>query len=163
LGANLQRTPRPTVRGLRLSLFKAVSWRILGSLDTFILSAIVIKFSPIALSTPGNRSQSEILEAAAAIAIVEVVTKLILYTCHEQIWQKIDWARVHSNNRFNELKRRSIVKTAIWRIIAFMDTTMIAFFFTGSGSAALTIGFLEILTKMVLYYFHERLWLRVPI
>lgn len=57
---------------------------------------------------------------------------------------------------------RSVVKGVTWRILATLDTILIAFIFTKSFATALSIGGLELITKVVWYYFHERLWLRVP-
>ena len=53
---------------------------------------------------------------------------------------------------------RSIVKSISWRAIGTIDTIIISFFITGEGSLALSIGSIELVTKMVLYFFHERLW-----
>ena len=55
-------------------------------------------------------------------------------------------------------KKRSIVKTLTWRIIASTDTVIIATFLTGDPLIGLSIASIEIVTKMVLYYLHERGW-----
>ena len=55
-------------------------------------------------------------------------------------------------------KKRHILKTLTWRIIASTDTLLIGWFLTGSWKIGGSIAFIEIITKMVLYYFHERLW-----
>jgi uncharacterized membrane protein len=39
---------------------------------------------------------------------------------------------------------------------------VLGFFITGSIKMALSIGGLEIITKMVLYFLHERIWYRIP-
>ena len=57
-------------------------------------------------------------------------------------------------------KKRSILKTLSWRIVASTDTFLLTWLVTGSPTAGLTVSGLEIITKMVLYYFHERTWLR---
>ncbi|HEY8003423.1 MAG TPA: DUF2061 domain-containing protein [Phenylobacterium sp.] len=59
------------------SLIKAVSWRMLGSIDTFVLSYLVT----------GR------LVFAASIASAETVTKLILFYGHERIWAAVPWGR----------------------------------------------------------------------
>lgn len=53
---------------------------------------------------------------------------------------------------------RSVVKSISWRAIGTIDTIIISFFITGKVSLALSIGSIELITKMVLYFFHERLW-----
>ena len=57
-------------------------------------------------------------------------------------------------------KKRSILKTLSWRIVASTDTFLLTWLVTGSSTAGLTVSGLEVITKMVLYYFHERTWLR---
>ena len=55
-------------------------------------------------------------------------------------------------------KKRHIAKTISWRIIASTDTFIIAWLITGKLDWASTIAGIEFLTKMFLYYFHERVW-----
>jgi uncharacterized membrane protein len=57
------------------SFAKAVSWRVLGSIDTFLLSWLFTG-SP---------------KAAGAIASTEVITKILLYYFHERVWSSIKW------------------------------------------------------------------------
>lgn len=59
---------------------------------------------------------------------------------------------------FIEQKRRSVVKTISWRIWATITTTALVFFFVGEVKIALTIGVIEVLVKMALYFLHERWW-----
>lgn len=54
--------------------------------------------------------------------------------------------------------KRHIAKTISWRIIGTIDTVIISGIITGSWKAGLTIGGIEVISKMVLYYFHERAW-----
>ncbi|MEC7596291.1 MAG: DUF2061 domain-containing protein [Pseudomonadota bacterium] len=61
----------------------------------------------------------------------------------------------------NENKSRSIGKSISWRILASCDTILISYIITGSFAIAATIGSIEVLTKMALYYFHERVWNRM--
>lgn len=56
---------------------------------------------------------------------------------------------------------RSIIKTISWRITGTMDTFFISYLLTGSLGIAASIGGTELITKMVLYYFHERIWNRL--
>ena len=55
-------------------------------------------------------------------------------------------------------KKRSLAKTMTWRTIATADTILIARLLTGSWSIGLGIAGIEVVTKMVLYYSHERGW-----
>lgn len=54
--------------------------------------------------------------------------------------------------------KRHIAKTISWRIIGTIDTVIISGLITGSWGAGLAIGGVEVISKMVLYFLHERLW-----
>jgi uncharacterized membrane protein len=56
---------------------KAVSWRITGSIDTFVLSLLIT----------GS------LKFAGGIASTEMVTKIVLYYLHERVWHVVPWGR----------------------------------------------------------------------
>ncbi len=56
---------------------------------------------------------------------------------------------------------RSVAKTVSWRTLGTIDTIIIAWFVVGKLEFAITIGGVELLTKMVLYYFHERTWNKI--
>ncbi len=53
---------------------------------------------------------------------------------------------------------RSIVKSISWRVTGTMDTIIISWLITGEVSHAFAIGGVEVVTKMCLYFFHERVW-----
>lgn len=57
-----------------------------------------------------------------------------------------------------EKHSRSLVKAISWRVLGSIDTFLLSWFFTGSPAAAGAIASTEVLTKMVLYYMHERAW-----
>jgi uncharacterized membrane protein len=59
------------------SLAKAVSWRITGSVDTFVLSFIIT----------GS------FKFAGSIAVTEMLTKVVLYYLHERAWAIVPWGR----------------------------------------------------------------------
>jgi uncharacterized membrane protein len=59
------------------SLAKAISWRMTGSLDTFVVSFLVTGKPAL----------------AGSIAATEVVTKVVLYYTHERIWGLFRWGR----------------------------------------------------------------------
>lgn len=54
--------------------------------------------------------------------------------------------------------KRHILKTITWRVIGTLDTMIISWAITGSWQWGLAIGGVEVFTKMILYYFHERAW-----
>ena len=54
--------------------------------------------------------------------------------------------------------KRHALKTVTWRIVGTLDTFILSWVITGSWKTGLTIGGVEVITKMVLYYFHERAW-----
>lgn len=53
---------------------------------------------------------------------------------------------------------RSFTKAFSWRVLATLTTMIISYFVTGSIAVALSIGSIEVVAKIFLYYFHERLW-----
>lgn len=55
-------------------------------------------------------------------------------------------------------KKRSGMKALTWRTVATLDTFLIAWFITGEVLIGLSIITIEVLTKFILYYFHERAW-----
>jgi len=57
-------------------------------------------------------------------------------------------------------KTRSILKTLSWRIVGTLDTMFLGWIITNDPTVGLKIGALELVTKFVLYYLHERVWLK---
>tara|TARA_R110000744_G_scaffold196037_4_gene315211 strand:+ start:216 stop:446 length:231 start_codon:yes stop_codon:yes gene_type:complete len=57
-------------------------------------------------------------------------------------------------------KLRSLLKTFSWRVVGTLDTMFLGWLVTGSTLIGLKIGAMELITKFVLYYFHERIWLK---
>lgn len=53
---------------------------------------------------------------------------------------------------------RHILKTISWRIVGTIDTMIVSYIITGSIKVGMAIGGFEVFTKMILYYFHERVW-----
>ena len=56
---------------------------------------------------------------------------------------------------------RSFAKALSWRLTGSLDTILLSWLFTQQLTIAIAIGTTEIVTKIVLYYLHERLWSRV--
>lgn len=61
-----------------------------------------------------------------------------------------------------ETQQRTLAKTMTWRILATMTTALLVYLFTGDFTLALEIGALEVILKLLLYYFHERGWSYIP-
>ena len=57
--------------------------------------------------------------------------------------------------------KRHIAKTISWRIIGTIDTMILSALITGSWEMGLTIGGVEVFTKMILYFLHERAWYKL--
>ncbi len=73
----------PTARSR--SLIKAITWRFVGSLDTFILSFII----PMMFGMEVGKSA----KVAASIAAIETLTKIVLFYFHERMWARVRWGR----------------------------------------------------------------------
>jgi len=58
---------------------------------------------------------------------------------------------------------RSILKGITWRFFATVDTFLIAWLITGKVKYAISISSIEVITKLLLYYLHERIWNRVKL
>ena len=130
---------------------KTITWRIIGSIDTWLISWILIQFF--------GENPQESGEAATYIAGLEVITKTILYYLHERVWYNLNWI---TDNQ----KLRHIIKTISWRLVGAIDTillVMIVYYYLfnttqDAAKVALSIFSIELITKMILYYFHERVW-----
>ena len=61
-----------------------------------------------------------------------------------------------------EAHSRSLAKAVSWRITGTIDTFVISFIITGRVTLAGSIAGTELLTKILLYYFHERIWAVIP-
>jgi uncharacterized membrane protein len=68
---------------------------------------------------------------------------------------------VESNKIMNETRKRSVVKSIVWRIICIVTSIVVSFFLIGRWDVAIAIGSVYNVVTMVLYYFHERLWNRI--
>jgi uncharacterized membrane protein len=61
-----------------------------------------------------------------------------------------------------EAHTRSFIKAVSWRVAGSIDTFVISLLVTGKFGLAGTIASVEVLTKIALYYFHERAWAIIP-
>ena len=56
---------------------------------------------------------------------------------------------------------KSVVKGISWRLVGSLDTFILSFLIIGQASVAASIAFVELFTKVFLYWLHERLWLKI--
>jgi uncharacterized membrane protein len=81
---------------------------------------------------------------------INLSSLLMLFICY-----------IYLNKCMKYKKRAHIIsfcKTCTWRVVASLDTFILSWFITGSVTAGASIASLEVLTKMFLYYAHERQW-----
>lgn len=149
---------RPTAGAASRHLLKAISWRIVGTIDTFLLSMLLLTFLGPLLGLEAAHGGHA--RTAGLIAMTEVATKIALFWLHEWGWARLHWG-ARSGPR--DQRWRSFTKAFSWRLFASLDTTILALIFTGSLRMAISIGGAEVITKVILYYLHERAWERIPI
>ena len=63
-----------------------------------------------------------------------------------------------AKHKGHEHHKRSIVKAITWRIIATLTTMTLVYIFTGQIELVLSVGALDVVTKLFFYYLHERAW-----
>jgi len=71
------------------------------------------------------------------------------------------WSPAGPSAPANDGHLRSLVKAATWRATGTIDTFVLSFFFTRSVKLASSIAFTEVVTKIALFYMHERVWNRI--
>jgi sulfate adenylyltransferase large subunit len=64
--------------------------------------------------------------------------------------------------RWTETHSRSLAKAVSWRTTGSIDTFLVAFLITGSPKMAGSVAVTEIMTKILIYYLHERVWACIP-
>jgi len=77
-------------------------------------------------------------------------------TCRGELTIENDTAYI--NFKKDNVIARHLAKTITWRIVGSIDTMLVSWLITGNLKMGLAIGGVEVLTKMVLYFFHERAW-----
>ena len=130
----------------RRSMVKALTWRVIASLDTTVIAYFV---------TGGD------IKKAVAIGGFEVLTKMVIYFFHERAWNKIKWGKRIEDLpgvKTADTKRRSVVKATTWRILGTLDTFILSNVLTKNVKHATGIALIELITKPILYFFHERFW-----
>lgn len=120
---------------------KAITYRTIGTIDTILLSWFISGDPMVGLKIGG----------------AEVITKMIIYYFHERIWFKFDFGL----NDSGDSQKRHILKTFSWRIVGTADTMLLAWIISGDPLIGLKVGLLEVVTKMIIYYLHERAWYKI--
>ncbi len=117
-------------------LAKTITWRMVGTLDTILISWIVTGNPFMGLKIGGT----------------EIVTKMLLYYLHERFWFR---------SKIPESRKRHLLKTVSWRVIGTLDTMLLAWIISGNPLTGFKIGMVEVVTKMIFYYLHERVWYNI--
>lgn len=115
---------------------KTLTWRSIGTVDTMVLSWLISGDLTLGLKIGG----------------FELISKMVFYYFHERLWYK--------SNIVNTNKRH-LIKTFSWRAIGTLDTILLAWLITGNPLTGIKIGGAEVISKMILYYGHEKLWYKI--
>lgn len=67
----------------------------------------------------------------------------------------------YDSDKESEKPIRSIAKAISWRVIGTLDTLVISYLLTGEVAIAASIASVDFITKMFLYFFHERIWNKI--
>ena len=128
------------------SLFKGISWRVIATLDTVAIVLLITCFFDKCS-----------LENALKIGASEFLLKLAIYYFHERVWLFFLKKQAVTNKEI-------LFKSVSWRIVATTTTFIISgLILNAFNEIALYIALTELFTKFALYYFHEKLWLKIPL
>tara|TARA_B100001287_G_scaffold276762_1_gene289260 strand:+ start:3441 stop:3842 length:402 start_codon:yes stop_codon:yes gene_type:complete len=116
-------------------LAKSLTWRLVGTLDTFVFTWLIT----------GN------INEGVNLSIITTLTKLLWYYIHESLWFK---------SSIQNYNKRHLIKTFSWRFVGTLDTALFGWLITGNPITGAKISFFETLSKMILYYLHEKVWYR---
>tara|TARA_R110000782_G_scaffold4156_8_gene14760 strand:+ start:3142 stop:3681 length:540 start_codon:yes stop_codon:yes gene_type:complete len=78
----------------------------------------------------------------------------------KEMVDRLEKTKIRKESVTRVSKTRTLLKAISWRVVGTLDTMALGWIVTGSPLVGLKIGALELVTKFVLYYFHERIWLR---
>jgi len=79
----------------------------------------------------------------------------------QMIFSKRIASQSFDEDKISEKPARSIAKALSWRIIGTLDTLVVSYILTGKIVLAASIASIDFITKLVLYFFHERAWNKV--
>ena len=100
------------------------------------------------------------LHISLFISGTDIISNTILYYLHERAWSHISWGRVKVIVK-SEQRKRSILKTITWRILASAYLIILSFFFTQAIIVSTKIALTDAIANLIEYYFHERIWNRI--
>ena len=84
---------------------------------------------------------------------------------HERIWMRLAFGteEIREGNELivRDKHYKSVIKGISWRIIGSLDTFWIAIFVTHQTNTSFLIAGTEVITKVGLFWLHERLWMKV--
>ena len=115
---------------------KSLTWRFIGTIDTLVFTWLIT----------GDLSEG------LSISGITIFTKLLWYYMHERLW---------FNSSITDSNKRHILKTLTWRGIGTLDTVLFGWLITGNPFTGLKIGGIETVSKMLLYFGHEKLWYKI--
>jgi len=119
-------------------IIKSLTWRITATLDTFILSYLI----------------SNSISLSFKISSIEIFTKILLYYIHERFWFK---SKVKNHNI------RHLIKPFTWRFVGTLDTLIISSLIFDNFAMGFQLASIETITKIVLYYIHDKIWYKFDI
>jgi uncharacterized membrane protein len=77
---------------------------------------------------------------------------------NQVIFSRKTHSKGFKEDKISEKPLRSVVKALSWRFIGTADTLLVSYFVTGTIGLAASIASIDFLTKLLLYFFHERIW-----
>lgn len=126
---------------------KTITWRIFSSVITYFLAYFLFRYEV-------NASQM-----AFWVVILEGVLKMFFYYIHERVWYKLTFSIEIS------ARLRHFFKTISYRFFGSLFTFLVTIYIfkenVGVVNIVSRLVMLEILCKLFLYYFHERVWYRI--
>ncbi|MEE1896825.1 DUF2061 domain-containing protein [Flavobacterium rakeshii] len=73
----------------------------------------------------------------------------------------LDLIKAKKSFSLKDSPKISAIKAVTWRIVGTIDTMIISYILTGNITIAFSIGSVEVMSKMFLYFLHERAWARL--
>ena len=129
------------------SLIKSISYRVIGFVNTFLISFLVINYGV----------NEKTFKYSLYLALLVFIIKAITYYLHERFWNIFDFGRLNKNVS----KMRSFLKALTWRIAASTITLISAILITSNLDWTKSIVIYEFINGILIYYVHERIWNRL--
>lgn len=128
------------------SLAKTVTWRIVGALDTSLISW-ALTGDPLSGLQMGS---------------ADALSKMVFFYFHERLWEFFNTEKNERMIKLQEGRNRRIhlYKAITWRIFSSSLTVMLGWLILNDPWMGLKIGIIEVFTKILLYYLHERIWFK---